>query len=1518
MGELRLSGGEALGVFHPLVQRWFGESVGEPTEIQRLAWPRIAAGEHVLVSAPTGSGKTLTAFLYALDALLTGRWLDGPPGPRVLYVSPLKALNNDIHRNLERPLEQLLARFISEGLEPPSVRSMVRSGDTPQAERRRMLKDPPEVLITTPESLNILLTSKGGRSLLEGLRTVILDEIHAVAGSKRGTHLLTAVDRLVPLSGEFQRVALSATVEPMDAVARLVGGYELLPVGESYDYRPRPVSTVRSKTAKSYALEVRFPFTEREAEDDPAASRQEETLWQTLAEDFGQRVGKNRSTLLFANSRRLTEKVARLMSVLDSRPRVYSHHGSLSREVRSVVEKRLKEGDLDAIVATNSLELGIDIGALDEVLLVQTPRSAASAVQRVGRAGHGVGEVSCGVLYPTHGRDFLDAAVVTRAVVEQEIEPLRPVDAPLDVLAQVLLSMVIAERWKLDELYAAIRTSAPYRHLERRSFDLVIELLAGRYADSRIRELHPRITLDRVRGTVRARPGAERLLYTSGGTIADRGYYTLRVEKTLAKVGELDEEFVWERSVGDTFTLGSQSWQVRKITHNDVLVAPGRGGALAPFWRADAQDRSFAFCQKVGEFLAGVEGRLASPELVEELERLHHFEPQAATELVRWLELQHGATGRLPGSQHVLVERCRSTTQGGEDQVQKIFHTLWGGGVNRPLAMALQAAWEERFGDEVEIFQDDDCLLVRAPRDLPADEILALVPPDHVEVLLRRKLEATGFFGARFRTAAATSLLLPRASWKRRTPLWLNRQRAKKLMAAVQDYGDFPVLLETWRTCLRDDFEMEVLKEQLRRVQERELPLIEVRTDSPSPMAAGLLWQHTNFYMYQDDTPETSGGSMRQDLLQELVFSSHLRPRLPRELCDRFRAKVQRLAPGYAPSPGPDLLDWLTERLLLTQEDWHELLAVVATEHGVSAEEAAESVGTGALAFRWTVSRGWLVASVDRLPRLLRSTGRGRGDLELASAVDVAQPAPPGALDDLDRLLAVEEGGEEDLVGLVGEWARFEGPFEPELLQDLLGVDARAVAVLVDALAESGDFVLDELTRDATTAQLCDAQNLEILLRWLRQEGRPSFEPLPPERLPLFLADHQGLTAPGGGVEDLEKRLEQLFGYPARAELWESEILPARLTPYFPAWLDSVLQTSDLLWAGCGERRLTFTFPEELPILFELGSEEPVDEGDSEEASETDEEPTVEDLFPSITGRQELGELVESAARPVAEVHDHLWRLAWQSRVSNDTFHAVRHGLAHRFRVSPATAPTARRGRYSRRGFDRWKSGRGSFGRWFPLEIPEGPGDALEREELGKERARLLLDRYGLLCRELVARELPTLRWSAVFRALRLMELGGEVLAGHFFHGIQGLQFLTHDAFRRLQEGLPEDAIYWFCAADPASLCGVDIEGLKGTLPPRLPSHHLVYHGERLVLVSRRRGRDLEPHVPPDHPRWLDYLGPLESLLIRPVAPLTSLEVETIGGEPALSSPYLESLGEVFRVTREAKSVRLWKRYGAG
>jgi ATP-dependent Lhr-like helicase len=1499
----------SLSGFHPLISRWFSARVGEPTKAQRLAWPHIAAGEHVLVTAPTGSGKTLTAFLWSLNQLFTGGWTG--VGVQVLYVSPLRALNNDIRRNLIGPLTELEAEFRSRDEPVQKVRVATRSGDTPSTERQRMIRNPPEILITTPESLNILLTSKGGRAILGSLRCVILDEIHAVAGSKRGTHLMTAVERLTLLSGEFQRIALSATVKPIGETARFVGGQELMasPPGGEPVYRRRPVEVVATDSAKRYQLEIDSKMIPKQegAEHSPPVS-----IWEPVVEDLRQRIQGNRSTLLFANSRRVTEKVTRLLNQNQGSDLAYSHHGSLSREIRGVVEKRLKEGRLAAIVATSSLELGIDIGALDEVILLRTPPSVAAAVQRLGRAGHGVGQVSRGRFYPLFENDLLESVAVAQGVEEQDIEEIRPVLAPLDVLAQVVLSMVAVEPWRVEDLYRFIRTAHAYRKLPRDQFDLVLEMLAGRYSDSRIRELKPRVSLDRVSDTVRARPGAARLIYTSGGTIPDRGYFHLRLAQDKAKLGELDEEFVWERSVGDTFTLGAQSWQIKAITHNDVLVQPAhRGSAMAPFWRAEERNRSFHLSERIGLLLTRAEQVLSmdgGPERLRQELETRGVATKAAEDLTGFLVEQRAVTGQpLPHRYHLLVENLPAQDEQVIGQRRVILHTRWGGRVNRPLALALAAAWKRETNEQLQIEQDNDCLMLSIPAGDDPMRILRLVHPDNLERLLREELEQSGFFGARFRENAGRALLLPRGDFRRRVPLWFNRQRAKKLLQSIQKYEDFPVLVETWRTCLQDEFDLDNLARVLAELEGGEILSSETTTSTPSPFAADVVWKLTNRLMYEDDQPETAGRSpLRHDLLRELVFGSQLRPRLPDALVADFQRKLHRTYPGYAPQSSDDLIDWVRERVVMPLSEWQELLAAMERDLSVEAEELEALLQEAySRLVRVAVggnSKSTAIAHVEQVPRLMR-------------ALDIL-PVDEGSAIPLPEEESAEDP--DPLVGLVTEWIRFYGPFDKALLSMHLGIDETHLEAALETLADEEIVVIDHFREGLTERdelEICDTENLERLLRLLRAASRPSFQARPVEQLPHLLAHQQGLGRGAGDAQGLRTALEDLFGYPAPVGRWESEILPARMDPYYTNWLDGLFQETDLIWLGCGKEQISFVLRSDRDLL-----QESPDQTGNLPAS-------LSEIFPSQPGRYSLTELLARSGLSSAELSARLWELAWQGAITNTTFRVLRRGVLNRFEPPNLRPPAGSAGRtgsgrrgLSRRGrFERWRAGRPDEGDWWvpssdPLDGKE-PLDALDLEELNKDRVRLLLQRHGVLFRELLARELPVLQWSRLFRTLRLMELSGEILSGRFFEGVPGVQFISPSAFRDLREGLPDDAIYWMNATDPASPCGLALEGLKGRLPARRTSNHLVYHGNRNVVVSQRGGAELEIRVSPEHPKLSDYLDFLGLMLTRQFAPKKAITVELINNEPATSSPYAPVLESRFATTREPSGLKLRRRF---
>jgi ATP-dependent Lhr-like helicase len=1469
---------DSLHLFHPVIAQWFRERIGTPTDVQAAAWPRIAAGEHVVVTAPTGSGKTLTAFLWAINQLVTGAYPRG--SCRVLYVSPLKALNNDIQRNLLQPLAELQQAFSAAGLEFPRIRVLTRSGDTPAEERRAMVRRPPEILITTPESMNLIISARGSLPLVSSLAAVILDEVHAVIDSKRGVHLMSAVERLVRLSGEFQRIALSATVRPLETVAAFIGGYQRL---DGERYQPRPVALVRSGAQKQYRLQVRY--TERDADEFGRLS-----IWPAVVQECKAIIQQHRSTLLFTNTRRLAETITWMLNADESEMLAYAHHGSLSRELRTEVERRMKQGRLPAIVATNSLELGIDIGALDEVVLIQSPPGIAPAIQRIGRAGHQVGETSRATLFATHPQDLLTAAVLARGVQAQDIEEARTIHCPLDVLAQVLISMAGVETWDLDELYAEVRRSHSFHYLSRAQFDLVLEMLAGRYADTRVRELAARLSIDRIDNTVVARGGAVQALYMSGGMIPDRGYYHLRHQESGALVGDLDEEYVWEASIGQVLTFGTQNWRIERITHNDVFARPiATQGKQAPFWRSEPVDRPFHFAERIARFLEEADTRLDDPAFAAELHDAYCLEPQAAQQLIDHLRGQREFCGcALPHRHHLVIEHGETGPYGHPGH-QIVLHTGWGGRVNRPFALALGAAWQARYGERPEIYIADHALYIQVPQDIAGAEMLSLVSSAQLDALLRQALEGSGFFGARFRECAGRALLVTRRHQRERLPLWVGRLRSKRLLEAVGNYPDFPILLEAWRACLQDEFDLEHVRTVLCELETGEIAWSEVHTAAPSPFARAASWNQVNQYMYMDDTPTGQGrSSLCDDLLREVVFSPELRPAIAAEVIARFVAKRQCTAEGYGPSSARDLLDWAKERLLIPRDEWSSLLQAMLRDHGLTEAAVLEETAGKLVEVQPPGGNVPLIAATELLPRLCALWPELPQLRPLAGALLPILPEPEATDPDEVR------------TSLLGEWLSYYGPIAPSLIHETLALSDELLTSLVDDLVDTQRIIRGRLCEEHVDELLCDSENYEILLRMARAAATPAFAPLPGEMLPLFLAQYQGICGGQAGADALGERLAQLSGYPARAELWEEAILPARIAAYDPAWLDSLLQQGAWHWVGVEPGRVSFCLDDDLPLLGRAVAGH-----------------DLRDLLPDDHARYPWHALSMRSSLRMQELVARLWDGVWRGVISSDSPATLRRGIATKFQP-PKLPEVNERQRAARRvprgGFQRWSAATPVSGNWYRLpEFPETE-DLLEAEEQAKERARVLLNRYGILFRELLQGELPPFQWPRLFRALRLMELSGEVLTGCFFHGVPGLQFASHEAFRLLQRTLPTEAIWWINACDPASCSGLPLSPLKGRFPKRLPGNYLAFRGHALLLVIQREGKELMIHLASDDAQLDACFAPLHVLLERRVQPLLRLTVETINGESACESPYLEALGRHFEVVRDVTRVFLGKR----
>ncbi len=1164
-----------------------------------------------MVIAPTGSGKTLTAFLSALDRLI--RNPDDRGTVRVLYVSPLKALNNDIERNLISPLTELARTFDGAGNPFPEIRVAVRSGDTPESERRRILKRPPEVFITTPESLNLILSSPKGRFILSTVSTVILDEIHAVVSEKRGTHLITAVERTARMAGEFQRIAISATVRPADKVAAFVAGPH------------RHIDIVTTEEKKAYSLSVLNPPTTIEDE----GTRRNGARFEAIGHDMYERISHNRSTLIFVTTRAHAEKVSTLLNTIaadrSEAPPAYAHHGSLSREIRTIVERRMKEGLLPAIVATNSLELGIDIGPLDEVFLVKTPATVATTLQRIGRAGHQVGQTSRACFYPLAGRDLLDAAVMVEAVKAQEIEDHLPMRGPLDVLAQVIVSMCSIAPWSVNDLFGFFRGTAPYNDLARGSFDTVLEMLAGRYQDSRISELKPRIRWDRIEGTVEAMPGVSAVLYSSGGTIPDRGYYGLRTAGDGARVGELDEEFVWERRVGDVFAFGNKRWEITAINDKDVEVAPtARLPNATAFWRGEAPNRSFTFGRRLLAFLDRWGERTDDPALESYLRADLGLDADACGALRDLLDRQRAVTGvGLPGRRRLVMEAFSEPADPSSGTLIMI-HTLWGGRINHPLSLVLSAAWEEETGARLDMLADNDAILIMLPAgEETAPEALARalckLPTDRIVPLLRSRLESSGFFGGRFRENAGRALLLPKKGFSSRTPLWLNRVRAKRILERVSTYSDFPILTETWRQCLQDEFDIETLVSLVGELNDGEIDISVCATSAPSPFAStlfGLIWQRTNALMYKSDLPNPTGKSaLANAIIEQLVDQSQLRPAIPVRLVQELESRLKRTAAGYAPESERELRDWLEERVFIPAEEFSRHLrgAAYNIDHGnyvvltrsavdsppprsepeagapvavASVEGAARFYCAGfpfsfaALGFRAADPPDPSEGTAGEVSRAGAAAGVGGSVPTTAPGVFAAGPLPDTRMEAIRRL-AGGIGFERSAIAraeLVRSFVRFAACAAVREVESFfiggrqpadetrLAAEPRALTAgpidradldrVLEELRRSGDLIVDRISEGAKGPEVIERENLERLLRMLRRERRTdgaATQTHPPEDFTRLVATLHGIlpakgAGGGDGEIDATEVLDRLSLYPAPAAVWEADLLTPRLS----------------------------------------------------------------------------------------------------------------------------------------------------------------------------------------------------------------------------------------------------------------------------------------------------------------------------------------------------------------------------------
>lgn len=1380
----------ALDRFSAVTRAWFTATFASPTPAQEQGWDAISRGRSALILAPTGSGKTLAAFLWTLDRLLT---TPAPEEPgrrcRVLYVSPLKALTYDVERNLRAPLTGMAIEAERAGVAAPTITVATRTGDTPASERRDLARRPPDILITTPESLYLLLTSTA-RDVLAGVEHVIVDEIHAVAGTKRGSHLALSLERLERLVARAggpspQRIGLSATQRPLEELARFLGG-------RARDGTSRPVTVVDAGARKRLDLRVVVPVEDmgelgRPLQRDevvlsgPAAGDPEvrASIWPAVHPVLLDLIRRHVSTLVFVNSRRLAERLAARLNELAGEELVRAHHGSVAREQRVEVEDALKAGKLPALVATSSLELGIDMGAIDLVVQVEAPASVASGLQRIGRAGHRVGEPSRGRLFPKFRGDLVVAAVVAQRMVAGLIEQTTVPRNPLDVLAQQIVAMVAVEDLTVDEVAGVVAGAYPFAELSREALEGVLDMLSGRYPSDEFAELRPRLVWDRAEGTLRARRGAQMLAVTSGGTIPDRGLFGVFTPEG-SRVGELDEEMVYESRVGETFVLGATTWRIQEITRDRVVVtpAPGEPGKM-PFWHGDQVGRPYELGTAIGAFLREVDRwsdeRLADECLLDDL---------ALRNLRAYLAEEREATGGvLPTDRQVVVERFRDELGDWRICVLSPF----GARVHAPWALAVEAKVRRRLSVDVHAIWSDDGIVVRLPEadDVPPVDAVVL-DPEEVEELVVGAVGSSALFASRFRENAARALLLPRRRPGSRTPLWQQRQRAADLLAVASRHGSFPILLETYRECLRDVFDLPALVSLMADVRSRKVRVVAVDTASPSPFASSLAFSYVASFMYEGDAPlaERRAQALTLDrrMLAELVGSDELRELVDASALAELESELQALDPRR----------WAT-----TLDGASDLLRRLGDL--TAAELDARSARPFAEAL--LRERRAVEVRVAGEPRLIAAEDAGRYR-------DALGAAPPRGVPE-----AFLEPVPDALTQLVRRWARVHGPFTTAEPAARLGLPVEVVRAQLDALAAHGTVVRGEFRPEGTEREWCDAEVLRVLRQRSLAALRREVQPTDPEALTRFLPDWQGVGADAGGVDRAFEVVAQLEGVPVPASVLELDVLPARVADYSPRLLDELLSAGEVMWVGAGglgrDDGKVVLLRRGSPLLAALPSGE-APEGPEHDRLRTTLATRGACFFRELAGTDDGATL------------DALWDLVWAGEVTNDSFAPVRALRGGRGSARQA-GRRPRPGRLAALGPPR------AQGRW--SLVARGGTTATEA---ATALAAALLERHGVLTREAVRGEGVPGGFAAIYPVLRAMEEAGRIRRGYFVAGLGGAQFALPGAVDRLRSGRAEvtgrPGALVLAATDPANPLGV-------TLPWPTPGARRVA-GAFVVLVA--------------------------------------------------------------------------------
>ena len=1525
---------DPLAGFSEPTRAWFTSAFAAPTAPQAEGWPSIAAGDHTLVCAPTGTGKTLAAFLWAIDRLMSQDPVAAGAGARVLYVSPLRALAVDVEKNLRAPLHgiRLAAERLGMDVHEPTVG--LRTGDTSADERRRLVRHPPNILITTPESLFLMLTSQA-RQILGGVRHVIIDEIHAVAASKRGTHLMVSLERLEELCERSpQRIALSATQRPLDEIARFLGGFAPGPDGSPV---PRPVTVVDAGARKELDVQVVVPVAdmaslgetvEPPASAGAAAGPMRRSIWPAIHPRLLELVQTHRSTLIFANARRLAERLAARLNELhldsedlqaedpgptadgrgggagpvhvgesiesllqapppvplgdeqvgsgpaDGFELVKTHHGSLSRQRRLLIEDELKRGDLRGLVATSTLELGIDMGAVDLVVQVASPGSVASGLQRIGRAGHRVGEPSRGRIFPKHRADLLEAATVVERMHQGEVEHTRYLRNPIDVAAQQVVAMCAMDDWPVERLAAVLRRSAGFAELSDDVLHSVLELLSGTYPAEEFSELRPRVVWDRANGMLRGRAGAQRLAVTNAGTIPDRGLFGVFLPDGT-RVGELDEEMVYESRVGETFLLGATSWRIVDITFERVVVtpAPGELGKM-PFWHGDGPGRPLELGRAVGSLVR----ELRSDDAEAAKDRLRQrcgLDDTAADNLVAYLEDQSAATGAVPDDRTVVVERFRDEI--GDWRVCVL--TPFGAQVHAPWGVALQARLREAWGGDVDLMWGDDGIVMRLPEaidELPLDDLL--FDPDEIEDLVVSRLPETSMFASRFRECAARALLLPRRRPDQRTPLWQQRQRAADLLSVAAKFPSFPILLETTRECLNDVFDLPALVELMADLRSRRIRMVAVDTPQASPFAQSLLFSWIAVYMYEGDAPlaerRAAALALDRDLLRDLLGAEELRELLDAGVITDVELELQRLVAGGQARDADELHDLLRVLGPLTLED------LAARAVPVAGSDAGRVVG-------------WVRTLVEQRRAIeVRLGGRD----VVADAADAARLRDAaGAALPVGLPASATEPVDDPLGDLCVRYARTHGPFLARDVARWLGVGEQPVTARLGSLVAGGRLLRGEFRPGGAEREFCDAEVLRRIRRRCLAALRQEVEPVPPEALGRFLPDWQGVGGRRRGVDALADVVAQLQGAPVAASVLEADILACRMIGYKPADLDQLCTSGEVVWVGAGglgatDGRVRLVFRDQAGLLV------PAAEG-CEGALHDALRERLRDRGASFWG--DLVAAAQAASLPydTETVLAALWDLVWAGEVTNDSLAPLRARIAGqargRSRHSPSRAGRSRRGRLRLGGLSA-TGPPSAAGRWSLVEPLLSPQPAATESALA--RAHQLLDRYGVVTRETALGEGTDGGFAGVYPVLKALEERGEARRGYFVAGLGAAQFALPGAVDRLRGARtpePDAAPVVLAATDPAQPYGAALAWPESPgRPARTAGAHVVLVDGTPAVVLERGGRSLTTFADAESSSaWIDaIIGLVKDGRLR------KLEIAKVDGTAVRETPWAARL----------------------